>query len=65
MLYEGIDMVVLPVSDLASASATFERLGLLVTPEQVNPSTRFAIRKVPIGGPDNLFCIDAEHHHPG
>ncbi|MFN8636220.1 MAG: VOC family protein [Chloroflexota bacterium] len=58
MLYEGIDMVVLPVSDLASASATFERLGLVVTPEQVNPNSRFAIRKIPIGGPDNLFCIE-------
>lgn len=58
MLYEGIDMVVLPVSDLASASASFERLGLVVTPEQVNPTTRFAIRKIPIGGPDNLFCVE-------
>jgi catechol 2,3-dioxygenase-like lactoylglutathione lyase family enzyme len=58
VLYEGIDMVTLPVSDLAAASAPFERLGLVVTPAQVNPSTRFAIRKIPIGGTDNLFCVE-------
>lgn len=58
MLYQGIDMVALPVSDLSAASASFERLGLVVTPTQVNPDTRFALRKIPIGGPDNLFCVE-------
>jgi catechol 2,3-dioxygenase-like lactoylglutathione lyase family enzyme len=24
----------------------------------VNPNTRFALRKIPIGGPDNLFCVE-------
>ena len=32
-LYEGIDRVVLPVSDMAAACAPFERLGLVVSPE--------------------------------
>ena len=58
MLYDGIDMVILPVSDLAAASATFERLGLIVSPVQVNPSRGSAFQFIPIGGPDNLFCIE-------
>lgn len=58
MLYDGIDMVILPVSDLAAASAKFERLGLVVSPVQVNPSRGSAFQLIPIGGPDNLFCIE-------
>ena len=58
MLYDGIDMVILPVSDLAAASAKFERLGLFVSPVEINPSRGSAFRFVPVGGPDNLFCIE-------
>ena len=58
MLYDGIDMVILPVSDLAAASAKFERLGLVVSPVQINQSRGSAFQLIPIGGPDNLFCIE-------
>ncbi|MGE3909121.1 MAG: VOC family protein, partial [Chloroflexota bacterium] len=58
MLYDGIDLVILPVSDLAAASAQFERLGLVVSPVQVNQSRGSAFRMIPVGGPDNLFCVE-------
>jgi catechol 2,3-dioxygenase-like lactoylglutathione lyase family enzyme len=58
MLFDGIDMVILPVADLATASAQFERLGLVVSPVQVNPARGSAFQLIPIGGPDNLFCIE-------
>jgi catechol 2,3-dioxygenase-like lactoylglutathione lyase family enzyme len=58
MLYDGIDMVILPVSDLAAASAAFERLGLVVSPVQINASRGSAFQLIPVGGPDNLFCIE-------
>jgi catechol 2,3-dioxygenase-like lactoylglutathione lyase family enzyme len=57
-LYDGIDRVVLPVSDLDAACAPFERLGLVVSPE-IRPRDRnIGIRTLPVGGPDNLFGIE-------
>jgi catechol 2,3-dioxygenase-like lactoylglutathione lyase family enzyme len=56
--YEGIDLVILPVSDLAAASAPFERLGLAITPTEVNPLSGSAFRMIPVGGLDNLFSIE-------
>src|SRR4051812_27023301 len=56
--YESIDLVILPVTDLAAACAPFQRLGLVVSPE-VRPAgrpTRF--RTVAVGGPENLFGIE-------
>ncbi|MCC7367095.1 MAG: VOC family protein [Chloroflexi bacterium] len=58
MLFDAIDMVILPVSDLDAASAQFERLGLFVSPTTVNESRASAFRLIPFGGPDNLFCIE-------
>lgn len=58
MIYDGIDMVLLPVSDLAAASAQFARLGLVAGPVEVNPSRGSAFQLIPVGGPDNLFCIE-------
>ena len=57
-LFESIDLVILPVSDLDAACAPFERIGLVVSPE-VRPAgrpTRF--RTVAVGGPENLFGIE-------
>lgn len=58
MLFDAIDMVILPVSDLDAASARFERLGLFVSPVIINESRASAFRLIPFGGPDNLFCIE-------
>lgn len=57
MLYEGVDRVILPVSDLAAACAPFERLGLVVSPERQPKGRGLRIRAAPIGGPENLFEI--------
>jgi catechol 2,3-dioxygenase-like lactoylglutathione lyase family enzyme len=58
MRYDGIDMVLLPVSDMAAASAQFTRLGLAPGPVEMNPSRGSAFQLIPVGGPDNLFCIE-------
>lgn len=58
MLYEGIDHVVLPVSDVAAAAQPFERLGLVVSPTGRNEARGTAFRQIPVGGPDNLFCVE-------
>ena len=57
-LYEGIDRVVLPVSDMAGACAPFERLGLVVSPEIRPRGRNVGIRTLPVGGPDNLFGVE-------
>jgi len=57
-MFDGVDLAVLPVSDLDAACAPFERLGLVISPE-VRPAgrpTRF--RTLPVGGPENLFGIE-------
>ena len=57
-LYDGIDRVILPVSNLEAACAPFERLGLVLSPESRTdePSTR--ARTLAVGGPDNLFSVE-------
>jgi catechol 2,3-dioxygenase-like lactoylglutathione lyase family enzyme len=57
-LYDGIDRVILPVSNLEAACAPFERLGLVLSPESrtEEPSTR--ARTLSVGGPDNLFGVE-------
>src|SRR5919206_158865 len=57
-LYDGIDRVILPVSDLDAACAPFERLGLVISPEVRPTGAPRRIRTIPVGGPDNLFGIE-------
>ncbi len=58
MLYEGIDLVVLATWDTDKKAEPFERLGLVVSPTRINYTSGAALRLVPVGGPDNMFCIE-------
>ena len=58
MLYEGITRVILPVSNLETASAPFERLGLVLSPARHVPSQGFSLRSLAVGGPGNLFDVE-------
>jgi methylmalonyl-CoA/ethylmalonyl-CoA epimerase len=58
VLYEGIDHVVLPVSDVAAACDPFECLGLVVSPVRHNAARGTTFRQIPVGGDGNQFFVE-------
>ncbi|MCC6177301.1 MAG: VOC family protein [Chloroflexi bacterium] len=57
MLYEAISLAILPVSDLAAASAPFERLGLTLSPVSHDAGLGVQSRTLIVGGPSNPFGL--------
>ena len=58
MLFDAIDLVILPVSSLDAAADRFERLGLRAAPGARHAGLGTHTRGLAVGGPDTLFRVE-------